>query len=102
LEEVIALLDWDMPINRKKVMGYRFNGYRHCDPGSIHSVGIPQLHAGIKDLEAKLADPNDVDDKRWVARWLKVYAKELEKKRKGLFLKLQSKRGRGDRWKDFL
>jgi hypothetical protein len=89
-------------MNRKKLMGYRFNGYPHCDPGSILSVGIPQLQARIKELEAKLADPNDTDDKRWVAQWLKNYAKELEKKRKGLFLKLQSKRSRGDRWKDFL
>ena len=57
--------------------------------------------ARITELEAKLADPDDTDDKRWVARWLKNYAKELEKKSKSLVLKLQSKRGLGIRWKDF-
>jgi hypothetical protein len=57
--------------------------------------------AHIKELEAKLADPDDTDDKRWVARWLKNYAKELEKKSKSLVLRLQSKRGPGIRWKDF-
>ena len=82
-------------------MGYRFNGYPHSDPGSIHSIGIPQLLVRIKELEAKLADPNDDDDKRWVTRWLKNHASELEKKSKNLVLKLQSKRGPGIRWKDF-
>jgi len=86
--------------NRKKAETYRFNGYPHSNPGSIHSVGIAQLNFWIKEMESKLADPNDPDDKKWVARWLKRYAQERDKKVKGVILKLQSKRSPGQRWKD--
>jgi hypothetical protein len=89
-----------VPENRKKTQTYRFNGYPHSNPKSIFPIGIADLQGGIRDLTAKLADPNDPDDKKWVARWLQRYTKELEKKRKGIALKLQSKRSRGDRWKE--
>jgi len=89
-----------VPTNRKKTETYRFNGYPHSNPGSIHSVGIAQLNFWIKEMESKLAGADDLDDKKWVTRWLKRYTQERDKKLKGVILKLQSKRSRGDRWKD--
>jgi hypothetical protein len=75
-----------MKKNRKKADTYRFNGYPF-QARSIHSVKIEDLESRIKDLEAKMADPNDADDKRWTARWLTRHKQELAKKRKGLALK---------------
>ena len=66
-----------MKQNRKKTETYRFNGAPHSNPGSIHSVNIIDLEMRIVDLEAKLADPNDADDKRWPQRWLKLHKKEV-------------------------
>jgi hypothetical protein len=76
-----------MKRNRKKVETYRFNGNPFLHAHSIHSVTIARLELGIKDLESKLANPNDPDDKEWVQRWLMRFKKELAKKRKGLALK---------------
>lgn len=73
--------------NRKKSETYRFNGNPFLHAGSIHSVEIADLARGIKELEAKLANPGDDDDRRWTARWLMRYRRELAKKRKGLALK---------------
>jgi hypothetical protein len=73
--------------NRKKADTYRFNGYPHLDPQSIHPVTICELQAQVAALSRKLADPSDADDKKWVTRWLNRYEAELAKKRKGLGLK---------------
>jgi hypothetical protein len=81
-----------VPKNRKKAETYRFNGYPHCDPGSIHSVEVGQLEARIKEFEAKLADPDDPDDKKWIARWLLRYVRERDKKFEGLVLNIKGKR----------
>jgi hypothetical protein len=87
-------------VNRKKTETYRFNGYPHSNPRSIHSVPVATLNSWITSYEAKLADPNDPDDKKWTARWLKRFTLERDKKLKGAVLKIQSKRGREYRWKD--
>jgi hypothetical protein len=76
-----------MKKNRKKVETYRFNGHPFLHAGSINPVKIADLESRINELEAKLADPDDADDKRWTASWLKKYKQELAKKRKGLALK---------------
>jgi hypothetical protein len=76
-----------MKKNRKKADAYRFNGHSSLHAGSIHSVTITDLESEIKKLEAKLADPNDPDDRNWTERWLKRYKRELAKKRKGMALK---------------
>jgi hypothetical protein len=76
-----------MKKNRKTADTYRFNGHPSFDAASIRSVTIADLESGIRDLEAKLADPNDPDDKKWTACWLTKYELELAKKRKGLALK---------------
>ena len=73
--------------NREKIQSYRLNGYPHLDPSSIHSVAIADLKSQIRELEAKLADPDDPDDQRWTASWLRRYESELAKKSKGLALK---------------
>ena len=75
-----------------KAETYRFNGYPHCDPGSIHSVGIAELEGRIKELEAKLTDADDPDDKKWTTRWLQRYILERDKKFKALVLKFKGKR----------
>lgn len=80
-----------MKKNRKKVDTYRFNGHPFFHARSIHSVTIVDLELRIKDLKAKLADPNDPDDKKWTQGWLMRYEKELAKKRKGLALKQREK-----------
>jgi hypothetical protein len=76
-----------MKKNRKKADTYRFNGHPYLDPDSIHSVTSAELESRIKEFEAKLADPNDSDDKKWTARWLSRFKKELAKKRKRSALK---------------
>jgi hypothetical protein len=82
-----------MKKNRKKVEAYRFNGHPFLFAGSIHAVKIADLEVEIKKLEAKLANPDDDDDKKWTARWLERFQLELAKKSKGLDLK---KRDRGE------
>ena len=83
-----------MKRNRKKADTYRFNGNPFLHGGSIHSVEIAELEARITQLEAKLADPKDPDDKKWTARWLERFRKELDKKRSGRSLKQREKRDR--------
>ena len=78
--------------NRKKADTYRFNGYPHLQAGSIQSVQMADLESFIKQFEAKLADPDDADDKKWTARWLERFRKELDKKRAGRSLKQREKR----------
>jgi hypothetical protein len=41
---------------------------------------IATLKSTIEKLQAKLADPRDGDDKRWVARWLTRCETRLSKK----------------------
>ncbi|OAI51279.1 hypothetical protein AYO44_05100 [Planctomycetaceae bacterium SCGC AG-212-F19] len=81
-----------MKKNRKKADTYRFNGYPHLHTGSIQSVTMAELESRIKQLEAKLTDPNDPDDNKWTERWLARYRKEFEKKRAGRSLKQREKR----------
>jgi hypothetical protein len=68
-----------MKKNRKKTETYRFNGLWGMKP-----VRIDELKALIVRFEAKLADPDDVDDKKWTARWLERFRNELAKKEKNL------------------
>jgi hypothetical protein len=70
--------------NRKRAETYRFNGSLNFDARSIRSVGIDQLQAAVSALRRKLDDPKDEDDKRWTARWLSRYEKELAKKERAL------------------
>ena len=76
-----------MKKNRKKADTYRFNGNPYLHKGSIHSVTMVDLELRIKEFEAKLADPNDPDDRKWTARWLSRFRKELDEKRKGRGIK---------------
>jgi len=57
-------------------------------------------HVPRSQVEAKLADPADPDDKKWTALWLKRFTLERNKKLKGAILKIQSKRSPAHRWKD--
>ena len=41
---------------------------------------IAALKSTIEKLNAKLADPRDADDKRWVDRWLKRCERRLAQK----------------------
>ena len=83
-----------MKKNRKKADTYRFNGHPFLDAGSIHSVEIAELEARIKQFESKLADANDPDDKKWTARWLERFRKELDKKQARRSLKQREARDR--------
>jgi hypothetical protein len=83
-----------MKKNRKKADTYRFNGHPYFHADSIHSVEIADLEAQIKQFEAKLADPDDADDKKWTASWLHRFRKELDKKRAGRSLKQREKQVR--------
>jgi hypothetical protein len=83
-----------MKKNRKRADTYRFNGHPSFHAHSIHSVTIADLEVRIKDCEAKLADPNDSDDKKWVQWWLARYKQELAKKHKGLALKQRERHER--------
>ena len=88
-----------MKKNRKKADTYRFNGYPHLYSGSIRSVEMAELETLVKQFEAKLADSDDPDDKKWTTRWLERFRKELDKKRAGRSLKQRERRptqkGRG-------
>jgi hypothetical protein len=81
-----------MKKNRKKADTYRFNGNPGIHACSIQPVKITELKSRIESLKAKLLDPDDPDDKKWTARWLKRYEMELAKKRTGLALKQSEKR----------
>ncbi len=81
-----------MKKNRKKTDTFRFNGHPSFRAGSIRSVEMADLEVMVKQFEAKLADPNDPDDKKWTACWLDRFRKELEKKRTGRSLKQRGKR----------
>jgi hypothetical protein len=81
-----------MKKNRKKADTYRFNGHTYLHASSIHSVEMADLEAQVNVFEAKLADPDDPDDKKWTARWLERFRKELDKKRAGRSLKQREMR----------
>ena len=83
-----------MKKNRRRVDTYRFNGNPFLHAGSIHSVTMAELESRIKEFRAKLANPDDPDDKKWTARWLSRFRKELDKKREGRGLKQREKRDR--------
>jgi hypothetical protein len=68
-----------MKRNRKKVETCRFNGHPRFHAGSVRPMMMADLEARIKHFEAKLADPEDPDDKRWTCRWLARFRKELKK-----------------------
>jgi hypothetical protein len=78
-----------MKKNRKQSETYRFNGNSYLHPRSIHAVRLEVLQSWINEYEAKLGDPDDPDDKRWTARWLRRFRLEFDKKYKGLTLKVR-------------
>lgn len=80
--------------NRKHADTYRLNGNPSIRAGSIHSVEMAELERLVGVFEAKLADPNDPDDKQWTDRWLARFRKELDKKRVGRSLKQRERRTR--------
>lgn len=82
---------------RKTVGTYRFNGSPYLDPASICAVTIDELELMIAKFAKKLADPSDIDDKRWVKRWLQRLNQELSKKQEGLALKQSEKQKERDR-----
>jgi hypothetical protein len=65
--------------SRKKADTYRFNGLWGMIP-----VGIVKLESLIRKFSEKLADPEDADDKKWSARWLERFQRELTKKQENL------------------
>ncbi len=65
--------------NRKTADTYRFNGV-----WGMNSVGIAELETLIHRFQHKLTDPNDLDDKKWTARWLRRFQREMAKKERGL------------------
>jgi flagellar biosynthesis GTPase FlhF len=65
--------------NRKKAETYRFNGLWEMRP-----VGIAELESLIQRFQRKRIDPNDPDDKKWTARWLQRFQRELAKKERSL------------------
>jgi hypothetical protein len=66
-------------MSRKKTMRYRLNGRNGIRPARIDDLQIM-----IDNFQAKLNDPDDLDDKKWVKRWLDRFSVELAKKEKGL------------------
>ena len=75
----------------KKADTYHFNGNPYLHTGSIHTVTIADLQSRVRAFEAKLADPNDPDDKKWTERWLNRFKAELSKKLEGQSLKAEEK-----------
>lgn len=71
-----------MKKNRKKADTYRFNGLWGTKP-----VRLAELEELIREFEAKLADSNDPDDKKWTGRWLSRFRRELAKKQRALAYK---------------
>ena len=70
-----------MKSRRQKGEKYSFSGRSLAELDSLHS-----------QIERKMVDPNDCDDKRWVRRWLTRIAREIAKKSKGLEAKEASLR----------
>lgn len=64
---------------RTKTRVYRFSGT------------ISHLEERIARCKSKLADPNDPDDKRWLARWLKAAEIRLAQKEKSKEAKSESR-----------
>jgi hypothetical protein len=75
----------------KKASTYRFNGNPLLHSDSIRTVNITDLETRIRELEAKLADPADPDDKKWTEGWLDRYKAELSKKLDGLSFKTEER-----------
>ncbi len=69
--------------NRKKADTYRFNGSAAFCSSSINPMQMAELGSAVAEFAAKLNDPNDSDDKKWVARWLQRFCREWEKKQAG-------------------
>ena len=67
---------------RRKIRVYSFRGH------------IPKLEERIARCKSKLVDPNDPDDKRWLARWLEAAERRLVEKERRLELKINSRRRR--------
>ena len=55
---------------------------------------IASLSRTIEMVQAKLADPRDGDDKRWLARWLKCCEQQLVKKTRNFEHKQEFARNR--------
>ena len=68
-----------MKKNRKKSDTFRFNGVWDMKP-----IETDKLKSLIGKFQSKLTDPDDLDDKKWTARWLKRLQQELLKKEKSL------------------
>ena len=66
-----------MTKNRKTSDIYRFNGI-----SGLKSVETTKFKTLVDRLLAKQANPEDPDEKRWVARWLKRFQQKLAKKEK--------------------
>jgi len=64
---------------RKKTRVYGFSGH------------ISHLEERIARCKSKLADPSDLDDKRWLARWLKAAEIRLAEKEKSRETKIASR-----------
>lgn len=75
----------------KKAGTYRFNGHPYIHTGSIRPVTIAELESRIRTFEAKLADPGDADDRRWVERWWNRLGAESSRKLDGLSLKAEER-----------
>jgi hypothetical protein len=71
-----------MTKHRKRNDTYRFNGV-----WGMKTVEIAELRNLVGRFEVKLADPDDADDKKWVARWLKRFQQELSKKEESVVRK---------------
>jgi hypothetical protein len=78
-----------MVTNRKNTRGYRFGGH-----------SLERLEVRIAKCKAKLVDPADPDDKRWLLHWLKAAEQELAKKERSLESNSLAKKVRASRTKE--